>query len=286
MTEMRCAGAIFAVLSWSLALQAQSSPVGSVAAGDARVIGTGPASAQPVNGRMLISGASTVTAIPGRNAELTLDRGGSVLVCQTTALHMTPSANRSLLLALDRGAMEIHTKSQAGDVIQTPDLRFSLANPGDLDLRIHVTFNGDTCVENRGHKAPALSVTDSFTSAEYLVKPGQHVMFERGSLRAVEDRETTPCGCPPDSRAPLSADAHPFPEAVSAGLAEPAPGSPEVTGVRHVEVDSTLKFDPSDAAANSAQAATQTAPPVSETAPRKSGFFASIGHFFKHLFVR
>jgi len=258
-------------------------PLGTVSPSDATVTSTSGPAVQLTGGSFEIPPGGTVTAHPGRNAEAGLHRGGSILVCQTTAVHMSSGSAGSLLLALDRGAMEIRMKSHPGDVVLTPDLRFSIAAPGELDLRFRVTFNGDTCVENRGRKSPALNVTDSFTNAAYLVKPGQHLMFEHGSLRTVADRETTPCGCPPDSKAPLTADAHPFPEAVSAGLAQPDPGAPEIPGVRHVQVDSTLQFDPSDPVAIAqAQAARPTTQPVEQ----QPGFFSRVGHFFKRLFVR
>ncbi len=67
---------------------------------------------------------------------------------------------------------------------------------------MRVSPNGDTCVENRGQSAHP-QLTDAFGEASYQLKPGQHVLFEHGSLRAVVDRETTPCGCPPDDRRPV-----------------------------------------------------------------------------------
>jgi hypothetical protein len=288
--------------------------VGTVADADATVTRQGGATVQVAGGKSEVIGNSTVTAHPGRNADVTLTRGGSLLVCQTTAVHLTPSADDSLLLALDRGAMEMRTKVSPKDVIMTPDLRFTIAEAGTLDLRMRVSFNGDTCVENRGRKAPPLNVSDAFGETAYLLKPGQHVLFEHGNLRTVEDRETTPCGCPPDEKAPAgmsladallssgqsktatpaqqAAAANPFPEAVSEGLAAPtAAATPETPGVRHVEVASTLQFDPSQGAEAKA-AATPPSAPVAATpmppaaAPKQPGAFAAIGRFFKRIFVR
>jgi hypothetical protein len=292
-------------------------PVGTVSAADASV--SGPASGQPgviqmVGGKSIVAGGATVTARAGHNAEVALHRGGSVLVCQTTALHMTPSADNSLLLALDRGAMEVRMKAGAGDVIMTPDLRFTTAGAGPLDLQMRVTFNGDTCVDNRGRKAPQLNISDSFGELSYLLKPGQHVMFEHGSLRTVEDRETTPCGCPPEEKQPAglsladalltggkstpmtpqqAAAAHPFPTAVSDGLAPAAaPATPEAPDVRHVEVAGTLAFDPAEGRpATSADSSAPVAAPVpAQSAPAptqpKSNPFSAIGRFFKRIFVR
>ncbi len=297
-----------------------AAPVGSVTRADATVAGGTAAVAPAASGSLAVNSGATVTANPGRNAEVRLTRGGSVLVCQTTGVHMT-AASDSLQLALDRGAMEIRSKTRPSDVILTPDLRFTLADDGsanrELDLRMRVTFNGDTCVENRGRKAPQLNVSDAFGEATYLLKPGQHVMFEHGSLKSVMDRETTPCGCPPEEKRPEGmslADAalsggqrrgqstpitpkqaaaeHPFPEAVSEGLATPPAAAPEAPGERHVQVASTLKYDPNASAEDKDPPAQTTAavaaPPAPSTAQPQSkhGPFAAIGRFFQRIFAR
>lgn len=290
----------------------QARALGSVAVTDATVTGAPNEAFQLVSGKAQLNASATVTARPGHNAQVDLNRGGSVLVCQTTALHLTAAQDNSLLLALDRGAMEIRMKASAHDVVITPDLRFTVASAAPLDLQMRVTFNGDTCVENRGRKAPVLNISDSFGESAYLLKPGQHVMFEHGSLKTVMDRETTPCGCPPQERPGTSlADAiltggqttpvtpqqaaaiHPFPTAQSDGLATPPAAEPETPGERHVQVASTLAFDPAgtidkqpEAGAITAIAPTPApAPPMVET-KHKSNPLAAIGRFFKRLFVR
>jgi hypothetical protein len=287
--------------------QTAAKPMGSVALDQATVVGAPNTSFALVNGRAQLAGAATVTAKAGRSADVKLARGGEVLVCQTTALHLTAANDASLLLALDRGAMEIRMKADKNDVVMTPDLRFTMEKSAPLDLQMRVTFNGDTCVENRGHKAPALNISDSFGETAYLLKPGQHVMFEHGSLRAVMDRETTPCGCPPEENPGMSlADAalrggqktpvtpqqsaalHPFPAAQSDGLAAPPPATPETPGERHVQVATTLAFDPTVEAAkpeeSSAVAAAQPEP-APPPARHRGGPFAAIGRFFKRLFA-
>jgi hypothetical protein len=299
-----------AMMSMAACGLAQSAkPVGTVASADAVVTGSSAQVMPASGGRAAIDSGETVTANPGRNAEVSLARGGSVLVCQTTGVHMT-AANDSLLLALDRGAMEIRMKAGANDVVMTPDLRFTMAEAGPLDLRMRVTFNGDTCVENRGHKAPQLNIGDAFGEASYILKPGQHVMFEHGSLKAVMDRETTPCGCPPDEKSPAgmsladaalrggqsgpvtpaqSAAAHPFPEAVSEGLAKPDPVPPETPGVTHTAMTTTMRYDPNAGTSDAKVAGTAASAPVAQAATQpaqKHGPFAAIGRFFKRIFVR
>jgi hypothetical protein len=274
----------------------QARPIGSVASADATVTRQGGAAVQVAGGKSEVSGNASVTAKAGRNAEVALARGGSLLVCQTTGVHLTPSADDSLLLALDRGAMEIRARVSPKDVVMTPDLRFTMAQPGTLDLRLRVSFNGDTCVENRGRKSPPLNVSDAFGETAYLLKPGQHVMFEHGNLHTVEDRETDALlsGGRTEQRTPAqqAAAEHPFPEAVSEGLAAPAPPStPEAPGEPHVQVSTALQFDPSGGSTEKtaeAPAAVAAAPaPAAPAAPeQKPGAFAAIGRFFKRIFVR
>jgi hypothetical protein len=281
-----------------------ATPLGTVDLADAEVQTAAGVIAPVVSGRAKLAGSSTVTAKEGRNADVALARGGDVLVCQTSVLHATPSAD-SLLLALDRGAMEIRMKTTASDVVMTPDMRLSMATPqgapAELDLRMRVTRNGDTCVENRGRKAPVLNITDAFGETSYQLKPGQHVMFEHGSLREVVDRETTPCGCPPLEKQGVSiaeavvsgkkltpqqaAAAQPFPAAVSEGLAAPSALAPETAdGSPHVQVATTLTFDPSAQPPVAPSPAAASQPTPAPTA--KGGPFRAIGHFFKHIFAR
>jgi hypothetical protein len=259
-------------------------------------------------GRATLSGNSTVTAL-NRNATIDLTRGGSVLLCQTSSLHVTSGGEEpALLLALDRGALELRAQASTNDLVMTPDLRFAPTSDGPLELNLRVEPNGDTCVDNHGKHAPTLNIVDAFGESTYLLKPGQHVTFEHGSLRQVIDRETTPCGCPPQLKpVPLAdallqgrpgkispaqaAAAYPFPEAQSAGLAPAPPREPETPGQVHVQVATTLGFDP-DAprqpqAANPDDAAatlSTSAPPA--PAHKRRGVFGSVGHFFKSIFVR
>lgn len=275
-------------------------PLGTVNVADADV--TTAQGAMPVaSGRAKLAGSSTVTAKEGHNADVSLARGGDLLVCQTSVLHATPAAD-SLLLALDRGAMEIRMKAAPSDVVMTPDMRLSMGGKGELDLRMRVTRNGDTCIENRGHKAPTLNITDAFGEASYQVKPGQHVLFEHGNLREVVDRETTPCGCPPLEKQGVSvadailsggkttpkqtAAAQPFPAAVSEGLATPTPVAPDSPpDGAHVQIATTLTFDPSAPPPATTPATAPASTPTPAPEPAKGGGpFHAVGRFFRHIF--
>lgn len=291
----------------------QAQPIGSVPAVNAAVSNP-DGLLRLVNGRVALVGSSTITA-KDHTASIDLARGGTVGVCRSSVLHLTAAATPTgvapLLLAIDRGALEVRMQSLPGDVLLTPDLRFTTPSAGPLDLALSVTASGDTCVNNRGRTAPVLEITDAFGESSYQVKPGQHVTFEHGDLHAVVDNETSPCGCPPEEKpgvsiaeallashgkmTPAAARAvHPFPAAVSSGLAEPAPLPPQAPGT-HVQVATTLTYDPSapppvmESESDSTVAAPLLAEPALPTVvvnPRKRSPFRSIGRFFKRIFVR
>lgn len=283
-----------------------------------------------IDGKAVLAGSVSVTA-KDHTAAISLGRGGSVRVCQTSLVHLTESRAAAtaaqmaqpLLISLDRGALEVQMQATATDALMTPDLRFAVRTPGPLDLRIRMTRNGDTCVENRGAGAPPLAVSDIFGESSYELNPGQHVLFEHGSLREVVDKESTPCGCPESNPGMSIADAllapgaggkaptpgtaeanahHPFPSAESEGLA-PAPEVPQApAGEVHTQVAANLAYDGErpqggTAAADSAtaQGAAPAGPAPAVAAGTATGVpgqperqhrdaIHAIGRFFKRLF--
>jgi hypothetical protein len=308
---------IFFLFAGSLPAQTQQ-PIGTVGVQDATVAGALEVS----NGRAILIGNTTVTA-RDRVAEVALNRGGTVRVCATSGLHVTAGKSADgavpipLMLALDRGAIEVQTAVTTRDVVMTPDLRFTMRADGPLDLQLRVTRNGDTCVENRGAKAPVLNVADQFGEATYELKAGQHVLFEHGSLKEVVDHESSSCGCPPEQTMSVAdallkpaapggsasektaAEQHPFPAAVSAGLA-PAAAVPQAPpGTVHTQVAAALSSNggadslaepaaAKDAAAGDAKssvggAAAQTTPAPASAKSSKNPFRA-VGRFFKRVF--
>jgi len=285
--------AVGGLLVAGVAAQQPAPPVmGTVATQDALV--TGGLEVQGMQAR-LVSNVS-VTAYD-RTASIALDRGGEVLVCATSEFHLLHSGTgKSLLFGLDRGALELHTPSEAQDVILTPDLRFSVEAQGSYDLRLRVTRNGDTCVENAGANSPVLMLNEAFSQASYRLMPGQHVLFEHGSLREVVDNERSSCGCPPatlplvaanGSPAEKASAAHPFPAAVSEGLT-PASSSapveePQISATLHYGEGSAAPADPAVTAAPSVVVTpVSTAPPP--TPPGAHAILHKIGSFFHRLF--
>jgi len=265
-------------------------PIGTVGVQDATVSGALEVS----NGRAVLVGNTTVKA-RDHATDVTLNRGGEVLVCSTSGLHLTAgkaaSGSSPLMLALDRGAMEVRMPAMQNDIVMTPDLRFSMRSAGVLDLRIRVTANGDTCVENRGDKAPALTVADQFGQSTYELKPDQHVLFEHGSLKEVVDHESSPCGCPSEpvisvadsgvtSSTPATPGAavspkaaeeqHPFPAATSAGLAPPSSVPQAQPGAVHAQVTTAMTYNAGEGAPQNATSSTASgiaSPSVSKPTP-------------------
>jgi hypothetical protein len=264
-----CTALLFAAMT----ARAQT-PIGSVATVDADV--TAPL--QTVGGKTLLRANTTVTA-HDHTAEVSLERHGLVLVCATTALQIVDSANNGpLMLSLDRGALELRILARPGDVLLTPDLRIQASRSASLDLHLRVARNGDTCVDNRAEdpsasNAPTVEVHEQFGEGVYLLRPGQHVLFNGGSLRQVVDSEREACGCPP-AAAP-AAEKYPFPVAQSEGLAPTPPPAPQKPGQTHMSTSTTLQFDGEHPPATQAVAA----PP-----PQKPGIFHRIGHFFHRIF--
>src|SRR5271154_2974938 len=297
----------------TVGLSAQQPPIGTVRVQDATVAGALEVS----NGRAVLVGNTTVTA-KDRTAEIELQRGGTVKVCATSGLHLTAGKSGDttaapLMLALDRGAIEVEMPATTRDVVTTPDLRFTMGGDGPLDLQLRVTRNGDTCVENRGAKAPLLNVADQFGEATYQLQAGPHVLFWPGSLKEVVDHESSACGCPPEPTMSVAdallhpgtpgdtatgqkpaAEEHPFPAAVSAGLAPAAAVPPAPAGAVHTQVTAALSsgdsVDGATAPKGTATAATNTPAPTAaaaappQPAPPKHDLVHAVGRFFKRVF--
>ena len=155
------------------------------------------------NGQASIVNSGSVTA-GDRTAHLTLSRGGEVRLCSTTTLNLskdsstTDSNSTALMMSLDRGAIEAtYAAGRYSDVLLTPDLRVFISGPGQVDLKIRVNAQGDTCVDNHGANGPYVTVSSLLEGGLYRVQANQRVLFEHGSLHDVVDHEQEPCGCPP-----------------------------------------------------------------------------------------
>lgn len=305
MRRLNAMGAACLTVSLAVAAAAQQTApqvMGTVATKDALV--TGGLEVKGDHARLMNNTSITAS---GQTADVKLDRGGDVLVCATSQLHLLHSGSgKALLFGLDRGAMELHSQAEQRDVILTPDIRFTIEVKGGYDLGLRVTRNGDTCVENAGKKAPVLMLNDAFSQASYRIMPGQHVLFEHGNLREVVDHEKSPCGCPAGksdvaaeqlaanaSPADKASAEHPFPAAESEGLAAQPPVENSPVGEKQTQISTTFAYGdgqgppPSTLAPGETAAAAQNPPPPAEPAPPVSHKRQrSLGARLRHLLYR
>jgi hypothetical protein len=261
-------------------------PMGTVATHDASISGS-----MQVHGEQATLLSNDSIKAFDHTAAITLARGGEALVCATSEFHLLHAgAGPALLFGLDRGAVQISSPAQPQDVIVTPDIRFTIAAPGTFDLRLRVTREGDTCVENRGAHAPVLLLASAFGNATYRVLPGQHVLFEHGDLHLVVDHERSSCGCPETTTAPPGPNAtpaeraaaeHPFPAAASQGLGTMPEAALPQGGVA---ASTDFRINAGDSAPI-ALTSTPAGSPANDSQPAKPhGFFHAIGGFFHRLF--
>ena len=262
--------------------QSIAPPIASVSTKDATVHGT----VSEQNGLAELANNGAITA-GDTTAKVTLARGGELLVCTGTTVHIAKDivphvasqpGDAGLLISLDHGAIEGHyTPGAFADEILTPDLRLLVSQPGIANLKLRVSSSGDTCVDNAGTAAPYVVASSLMNGGIYRIQPGQRVLFVHGSLTAVVDNEHEPCGCPPAAKG-----GNDFPLAVSEGLKPPPklsgpPAVPEGTPLAQVTATFSDKTPPGPPPASGMPAAAK---------PKKQhrGFFGRIGHFFARVF--
>ncbi len=255
-------------------------------------------------GKAMIAASGEVTAGSATTAVM-LPRRGTLLVCASTSVKLAadnsvPAGEKpGLMMSLDHGAVELSLADSAeprnADILLTPDFRILISGPGAAEVKVRLGKSGDTCVDNPGADAPYVLVSSVFDGGAYRVQPGQRVMFQHGSLHEVVDDEKEPCGCPP-AQPPAGNE---FPLAQSEGLA-PLPKPAPVTAPAsqsNAQITAPLAYnavDPSPPAAvvptpppqpAASQVPTNQVPASAPAAaPKKSGFFHSIGRFFRRIF--
>jgi hypothetical protein len=279
---------------------------------------TTPIAIVPVDASTTVSGALSVTAgkaviattgsitSGAKTTEVILPHRGTLRVCASTTVNVAadngvPSGETpGLMMSFDHGAVETSfATGQNADVLLTPDFRILIGAPGSSDLKVRLGDHGDTCVDNPGAYAPYVVVTSVFDGGAYRVQPGQRVMFQHGSLSEVVDNEKEPCGCPTEAK-PGSND---FPLAQSAGIGPQAPPitaapppAPASKPAEQTTIDQPLVYQaqppteappaaaPSTSEPTQQTAAPPTAPAAKPAPQKKTGFFQSIGNFFRKIF--
>ncbi len=240
-------------------------------------------------GKALIVASGTVTA-GAQTAVVTLPRRGVLRVCASTTVRLAadtsvPAAETpGLMMAIDHGAVEASfATGRNSDILMTPDFRILISGPGSAEVKVRLGAHGDTCVDNAGTNAPYVLVTSVFDQGNYHVRPGQRVLFERGSVHEVVDNEKESCGCPP-----ATVTGNEFPLAQSEGLAPPPP-PPSPTAKAHPEPAKPIEPLIYKSEEHAPQPAAQTEPPPDKKAatkppaPKKKKH-GRLARFFRKLF--
>lgn len=242
-------------------------------------------------GKALIVASGTVTA-GAQTAVVTLPRRGVLRVCASTTVRLAadtsvPAAETpGLMMAIDHGAVEASfATGRNSDILMTPDFRILISGPGSAEVKVRLGAHGDTCVDNAGTNAPYVLVTSVFDQGDYHVRPGQRVLFERGSVHEVVDNEKESCGCPP-----ATVTGNEFPLAQSEGLAPPPPPPPpSPTAKAHPEPTQPIEPLIYKSEEHAPQPAAQTGPPpdkkaaATPPAPKKKKH-GRLARFFRKLF--
>ncbi|HEX8811015.1 MAG TPA: hypothetical protein VF742_03390 [Terracidiphilus sp.] len=263
------------------------------------------------SGTSVLSGSSIQAG--AQAATLKLERGGDLVVCPGTKLSVTASqSGRELMFSLNTGNLEMnYPLGTSADTLLTPDLRMLMPGPGTLHVAVHITPQGDTCVQSLPWNAAAIVVSETMGDATYQVKPEEAVLFKGGHLtEAVRSKQN--CGCPvsPPTQVARAAPPIPMESKPAQPLAEPAKPPPPPSQEEHVVVDAPFVFratdpepDPTENIATLKLASTKIVqfdsvvlPPrgsnsthtktmeAAATKQEKHGFFSRIRAFFATVF--
>lgn len=191
---MKWAAAAVFCLAASAFAQVRVGEVTTDTAGPRNVSSTATAAA----GGAEVSSGSAVSA-SGRSATLKLDRGGAVRICPRTTLTASSSpSGRELMLAVNSGTLELNYDLGANsDALITPDLRLSIAGPASVRVAVDVLRSGDVCVASLAGNNAAVVVSELAGEGSYQVRPGQQIVFAKGSIAQPHSAEGLNCGCPP-----------------------------------------------------------------------------------------
>ncbi|MEO6119336.1 MAG: hypothetical protein ABIP12_01500 [Terriglobales bacterium] len=168
-------------------------PIGEVQGTDANVRGAvsvGPAGTTLMSGSQVTAGATPTT--------IKLVRGGELKVCAGSSITITASASgREALVGLSAGAIETHYRlSSSADTIMTPDFRLLLPGPGDFHFAIGMKGRGDMCVKSLPGNSSAMIVHEVFGEGTHQVRPGDTVVFQKGSVQTpIAMAVGEECGC-------------------------------------------------------------------------------------------
>lgn len=263
------------------------------------------------SGTSVLSGSSIQAG--AQSATLKLERGGNVLVCPGTKLSITASpSGRELMFSLNAGKLEMnYPLGASADTLLTPDLRLLMPGPGTVHVAVHVTPQGDTCVQSLPWNAAAIVVSETLGDATYQVKPDEAVLFKAGHLSEAS-RSRQNCGCPVSP--PVQVAKRPPPPPVepksTQATAQPPKPLPTPSPEEHMAVEAPFVFRASDPDPDLTETVATLKlennkmiqlgpevlppPPAKNGAPpkaqetvakqQKHGFFSRVGAFFATMF--
>lgn len=237
--------ALFAAVCATPCLLCAQAPVGELYSTIARVRGSVTLAN---SGTTVLSGSSIDSG--QQPASLALSRGGSLIICQGTSASVSASADgRNLMFSFGSGAIETHYHIAASsDSIVTPDFRFVITGPGDFDLAISITPQGDTCVRSSHVSTGGLIVNEQMGDGSYQVKPNDAVVFHHGRVSDSTSAAGQSCGCPPapaPRRQVQVADEAPPPPAPAAGTMAAPPAIPRASTApaEHIVAEAPFVFN-------------------------------------------
>ncbi len=221
--------------------------LGELYATDARVKGSVILAG---SGTSVLSGSSIQAG--AQPATLKLERGGNLLVCPGTKLSVTASqSGRELMFSLNTGNLEMnYPLGASADTLLTPDLRLLMPGPGTVHVAVHITPQGDTCVQSLPWNAASIVVSETMGDATYQVKPDESVLFKGGHLsEAVRSKQN--CGCPVSMPTQVAKAAPPTPTESkpaqpTAEPVTPAKPLPVLSPEEHVAVEAPFVFRATD----------------------------------------
>jgi hypothetical protein len=201
------------------------------------------------SGTSVLSGSSIQAG--AQAATLKLERGGSLLVCPGTKLSVTASqSGRELMFSLNSGTLELnYPLGASADSLLTPDLRLLMPGPGTVHVAVHVTAQGDTCVQSLPWNIAAIVVSETMGDATYQVKHDEAVLFKAGHLGEAA-RSKQNCGCPvsPPTHVAKATPPPPVEPKPVQSTPQPAQPLPTPSPEEHIAVEAPFVFRATDPA--------------------------------------
>jgi len=262
-------GPFLGILLLGSGLSAQK-PVGTVDGAQVQLQGT----VQVQAGRPVVSSGTEIDVSQG-DAELHLERGGTIRICGPARLTVIEGGGGAMLISLQQGGIELRYASPVPDSILTPDFRVdTVVPPGQFtstSTSLALEAQGKLCIHNQGS---ALTLQAMASGQQRNLIAGDSLLFNPADGSVVA---SPACSC--ESPAPAAVPETPsqresvgslFPKTASLQYSNSAPLPPPAAA------STTSPAPASVAAAPSSPAQVAAAPkPVARPAhPHHRSFLA------------